>query len=174
MKTAWNPDRPIEELWLQIQNAQALTMAGNEAISNQIAMELVIELFCKSGIMDNAVDKWEDKDKAVQTMPNFKEHFAKENKWRLKKLTLQQAGYHDANAARHETKNTKQKTSQHKVTVNKGANMYYCWSHGPGINPNHTGRTCKMRKEGHKEEATATNMMGGCNIIMESRRLKDK
>ena len=70
--------------------------------------------------MDSAVDKWEDKDKAAQTMPQFKDHFTKENKRRLKKLALQQAGYHGANAARHkeDTQNTKVK---HTVTVNKGS-----------------------------------------------------
>ena len=175
LKTAWNPDRPIEELWLHMRNAQALAALGNKAINDRTAMELVIESFRKSGIMDAAVDKWEDKDDAVQTMANFKDHFAKENKRRLKKLTIQQAGYHGANAAQNNKTNEthsedSNKKGKHQVTVNEGATMYYCWSHGLGINPNHTGKTCRARKEGHQEAATATNMMGGCNIIMESRR----
>ena len=45
LKCAWNPDCPIEELWLQICNAKALASARNEAISNWTAMELVIKLF---------------------------------------------------------------------------------------------------------------------------------
>ena len=43
-------------------------------------MELVIEAFRKFGIMDSADNKWEDRDEAAQTINNFKEHFAKENK----------------------------------------------------------------------------------------------
>ena len=60
LKAAWNPDCPIKILWLQMQNAQALAAAGNKAISDRTAMELVIESFQKSEIMDNAVNKWED------------------------------------------------------------------------------------------------------------------
>ena len=35
----------------------------------------------------------------------------------------------------------------------------YCWSCGAG---NHPSSKCKKRKDGHKENATFTNMMGGC------------
>eukprot|EP00957_Ditylum_brightwellii_P205924 15346023-Ditylum_brightwellii.AAC.1 len=38
---------------------------------------------------------------------------------------------------------------------------YYCWSHGITIKPNHTSQTCLRPKEGHKKEATITNMLGG-------------
>eukprot|EP00978_Attheya_sp_CCMP212_P007160 scaffold16656_cov42-Attheya_sp.AAC.3 len=34
----------------------------------------------------------------------------------------------------------------------------YCWSHGKC---KHSSKTCMIRKEGHKEEATQTNNMGG-------------
>ena len=68
-------------------------------------MELVIELFRKSDIMDNAFNKWEDREKAAQKMQHFKEHFAKGNKQQLKKLTLQQAGYHSANTAQQSPRN---------------------------------------------------------------------
>jgi len=34
----------------------------------------------------------------------------------------------------------------------------YCWSHGKC---KHSSKTCTIRKEGHKEEATQTNKMGG-------------
>jgi hypothetical protein len=47
--------------------------------------------------------------------------------------------------------------------------MYYCWSHGLGTNKNHTGPTCNRKKEGHKDEATADNMMNGNNTIMDRR-----
>ena len=38
----------------------------------------------------------------------------------------------------------------------------YCWSHGwDPVGVGHTSKTCHYRKEGHKVEATGTNMMGG-------------
>ena len=37
----------------------------------------------------------------------------------------------------------------------------YCWTHGRTYNDLHTSCTCKNRKEGHKEQATLHNRMGG-------------
>ena len=34
----------------------------------------------------------------------------------------------------------------------------YCWSHGSCA---HAGKGCRMKKEGHKENASFANMMGG-------------
>eukprot|EP00978_Attheya_sp_CCMP212_P043349 scaffold281064_cov28-Attheya_sp.AAC.1 len=34
----------------------------------------------------------------------------------------------------------------------------YCWSHGKC---KHSSKTCTIRKEGHKEEATQTHKLGG-------------
>ena len=44
--------------------------------------------------------------------------------------------------------------------------MYYCWSHGLGINKQHTSPTCTFKKDGHIDTATVDNMQGGCNRIM--------
>jgi len=49
--------------------------------------------------------------------------------------------------------------------------MYYCWTHGLGTNPSHTGTTCNNRADGHKEEANADNTMGGSNKIMTRNRM---
>ncbi len=38
----------------------------------------------------------------------------------------------------------------------------YCWSHGyHATGDNHTSATCTYKKEGHRDDATATNIMGG-------------
>ena len=37
----------------------------------------------------------------------------------------------------------------------------YCWSHGFLVHPNHTSKTCRNKKPGHKDEATRSNTMGG-------------
>ena len=41
---------------------------------------------------------------------------------------------------------------------------FYCWSHGRTFNPKHTSKTCNYRKDGHKEEATLVDRMGGSNL----------
>ena len=40
----------------------------------------------------------------------------------------------------------------------------YCWSHGHHpVNAKHDSSTCKYKKDGHQNTATATNRMGGDN-----------
>jgi hypothetical protein len=52
------------------------------------------------------------------------------------------------------------------VILPNSVKMYYCWSHGLGINKQHTSPTCTFKKDGHIDMATADNMQGGCNLIM--------
>jgi hypothetical protein len=42
-----------------------------------------------------------------------------------------------------------------------GVPISYCWSHGITSNLRHTSCTCTRKKEGHKDEATLNNRMGG-------------
>ncbi len=44
-----------------------------------------------------------------------------------------------------------------------GVPITYCWSHGITKNLNHNSMTCSMKKEGHKDQSTLTNRMGGCD-----------
>ena len=37
----------------------------------------------------------------------------------------------------------------------------YCWSHCYRVSRNHSSKTCTQQREGHKEEATRANTMGG-------------
>lgn len=37
----------------------------------------------------------------------------------------------------------------------------YCWTHGFRVSATHNSKTCTARKDGHREEATADNIMGG-------------
>jgi hypothetical protein len=49
----------------------------------------------------------------------------------------------------------------------------YCWScgHHP-VGAKHDSHTCTRKKEGHKDEATATNCMGGNNFWLQENRVK--
>ena len=39
----------------------------------------------------------------------------------------------------------------------------YCWTHGRTRNPNHNSSSCRNKSDGHKDEATLNNRMGGSN-----------
>ena len=38
-------------------------------------------------------------------------------------------------------------------------NRHYCWTHG--CRCNHNSRACRFKADGHKDNATATNKLGG-------------
>jgi hypothetical protein len=88
------------------------------------------------------------KDDATKTMASFKEHFNKEDSERKRKLTAKSGGYHGAHGA------------------DSNRPWYYCWSHGLGIDKQHTSPTCTFKKDGHIDTATADNVQGRCNLIM--------
>ena len=44
-----------------------------------------------------------------------------------------------------------------------GENVTYCWSHGITKNRRHNSKTCRRKKEGHQDDATLNNRMGGSN-----------
>jgi len=56
------------------------------------------------------------------------------------------------------------------ITTNDGLTMYYCWTHGLGLNRTHTSATCSNPADGHCSNATVKNMQGGNNTIMVNRR----
>ena len=113
-------------------------------------------------------------------MDLFKLHFEAGNKERERKLTARTAGYHGANAACVVITDTDEPVPEtaaaamQQNTATQGGNirlesgklMYYCWSHGLGLNSRHTSASCQRQKEGHQVTATADNIMAGCNLIV--------
>ena len=105
--------------------------------------------------------------------------------------TLQDAGYHNANnttentgssdmsvlteaiflqTITNQTNFTKilavferscKKSSIPRNGTRNGRHLSYCWSHGLSDNTSYTGATCKNKKDGHVDEATWKNKMGG-------------
>jgi hypothetical protein len=164
----WNPDDPIQDLWLRIRDAQVFATRANEPIGDDAAIRHTLKALEASGVFTFALDNWRLKDDATKTMASFKEHFTKEDKERGRKLTAQTGGYHGANAADSghppSTPATPTPPSAH-VNLGNGVKMYYCWSHGLGKNKEHTSPMCNFKKDGHVDTATANNMQGGCNLI---------
>jgi hypothetical protein len=50
-----------------------------------------------------------------------------------------------------------------------GTPVSYCWSHGITSNLAHTSCTCNRKKEGHKDDATLNNKMGGSTVRLRPR-----
>jgi len=180
LSAPWNPDDEIEDLWKRIITAQELAHRATDAdeITDGVAMRLTIDALEASGVFDFALDNWRLKDDATKTMATFKEHFNKENAERQRKLTAKTGGYHGAHGADgNRPRDTPPPTpapSSGTVTLPNGVMMYYCWSHGLGINPQHTSPNCTYKKDGHIATATADNMQGGSNRIMGPRQPRSR
>ena len=89
----------------------------------------------------------------------------------MRVLTAANAGYHGAHAAIGIAAAAKE--TKAPPTVENGVNflydnvnLYYCWTHGLGLNPTHTSATCTHPADGHKEVATLMKRMGGSGRIM--------
>ena len=99
LSAAWNPDEPIEDLWLCISNAQTLATSAGKPISNASAMRLTLLALESTGVFNSALHDWHIKNEANKMLDNFKFHFNSKNEEWLCKLTAQMAGYHGAHTA---------------------------------------------------------------------------
>jgi hypothetical protein len=147
-------------------------------IAGAAALRLTLIVFEQTGVLTTtAADKWRNRAEEDWIMNNFKTHFNKANKERIRKLTTQTGRYHGAhhiapvqsaitNLAITRTPTTN--TTSPSVRTNNGVNMYYyCWTHGLSKSRNHTGATCMHKAAGHKDAATADNMQGGSDRIVD-------
>jgi hypothetical protein len=99
-------------------------------------------------------------------MKTFCKFFNKTEKERKERLTTKDVGYANAvikgKSAPEPTTPSTATTSVQYVDAVTSQNVYYCWSHGVTGNPRHTSATCRAQSDGHKEEATLADIMGGC------------
>jgi hypothetical protein len=161
----WDPATPIEVLFEQLRRCQQFAQ-DTDPISDQHLVRSGLRNVEQTGVFGDAVRDWRKRAIADKTWINFKVDFAKADEERRRQLTAQGAGYHSVSemvevppfAAVAAAAVTNKPKSEAKV-------LYYCWSHGAGINKDHTGTTCKFPAAGHRSEATVFNVLGGCNII---------
>ena len=98
IKTCWNPDEPIEDLWIRLQEIRRISIRGNDEITANTLMELTFKMFENTGVFADACVLWENRPEADRTYANLVTFFTEWNKIRIRKLTARQAGFHGANA----------------------------------------------------------------------------
>jgi hypothetical protein len=170
----WNSEQPIRMLWDRIRECQRIGTAGGEPISNRMAMFTALKLLDGTGVFSTHTHGWRQTYplQSAWSIDTFKEFFNHADKERKKTMTTKDAGFHGANAATKiaptptttpatTTTNNTRNDSQF-VDPSSGRKIYYCWSHGGSLNPDHTSAKCLYPKEGHQKEATWMNMMDGC------------
>jgi hypothetical protein len=157
MNREWSPTQPLEDLWNQIMECRRFATA-HDPISEAAAIRSAVNNLENSGVFTDALKEWRRKPVLEQTWDNLKTAFEQADKERRRNTnTAGEMGYANKAANKPNTDSNKENTVP--------STMYYCWSHGYGSNPNHTGKTCTNPQTGHRPEATVENMMGGCCVI---------
>jgi hypothetical protein len=134
-------------------------------------MFTVLMVLDGTGVNSNYTSSWRQMHplQASWDMKTFCAFFNNTEKERKERLTTKDVGYANAvikgkTAATTTSPTTTEPTVQY-VDVVTTRNVYYCWSHGVSSNPRHTSATCRSRSTGHKEEATLSDIMGGCKAL---------
>jgi hypothetical protein len=168
---AWNPDDPMEDLWIRIQEIQRYATDGLEPITDATVMRITLDVLEKTGVLPDGCNDWRKLVTPASTYAAFQEHFTKANKERKRQGTAKTTGFHGAHVAAATTSTTSApapgNTDTTSFAINTGScTLYYCWTHGLGRNRAHTSPTCKNKATGHQDTATAANLMGGSTTIM--------
>ncbi len=153
------PGTDMKALWQRIKTCRDL-VRDVDPITEATAIAAILNVLQNTGVFGTACARWRENHPTLptQTLVLFKEHFNAANKERVRLLTTKDAGFHSANAAA-------------GGTLVDGTAMWYCYTHGLSTDPAHTSLGCIHPCTDHKRDATALNMMGGCNLI--NKRLAD-
>lgn len=179
MNEPWHPTTSIELFFKQYQVASTFADNGLAPIGDSNLVMYAFRNLAKTGVFDSACREWELKPVADQTFTNFRTHF--KQAYKLLPATTKSAGYHTANAAVGGNKvftmaDAEQLFDKKLAQLNKTrdtahgkpgetATLTYCWTHGLSKNKMHDGHSCKNKADGHKEEATVNNKMGGSERV---------
>lgn len=170
LRKPWNPEvETIEKLWSRKKVSQEKAALANIQLTDETVMRYLTEVIKSVPEMQHAIHAYEIMllKKECSTYEEFQTHFDSyytvliANK-QSASPTAQQ-GYSGAQVPPQTNPTALAATSngaqQHNCTA------YYCWSHGLSRNPNHTSPQCTRKKQGHKDEATLWNKLGGSQRI---------
>jgi hypothetical protein len=171
----WPADAPLESLWAHIQSIQDTAAAGGVPICPEIAIELTLVALAHSGSHARALSTWDERPKPDKTWDHFVDHLTLHEELRTKQLTAAAAGYHHANIAptmATPTAHSLPPPPEHHLsaiappsTTYKGAELYYCHTHGVSKNPLHTSASCNNKGPRHVDDATCEDRKGGLNQL---------
>lgn len=173
----WDFNEKLYLLWDRIDKCQQFAKDANAPISDLTAMQPTFVVLQNTGVFDTHTILWKQRPIGTWTMLEFRRFFNDADRDRGLH-TAKKAGFHGANNA---------KVSKHRTKTPAKANMgtdktdtaatnntderyfmfgdkkiWYCWTHGGSVNPQHTSATCKRPASGHQKHATWSNLCGGC------------
>jgi hypothetical protein len=100
MCQTYDPSRPIEDLFKQMQYGRAYAKSGQQPYGTQQIINIAYTLIFNTGVYGGACKEWEKHDILDKNWENFKAHFTIEHHLYSKQThTSQASGYQAANHA---------------------------------------------------------------------------
>jgi uncharacterized phage-associated protein len=173
MYKPWNPADPIETVFHQLADAIAFSIAGDDPITETAAVRAGYDVFEHSGIFPRACENWRFAPPAEHTMANLKTRFKLADTDRKRQATTGSLGYANLLSA---TPSVSPPPPSDALSLPFSALSVshasaatpaktYCWTHGTSNNRRHTSATCQNKAPGHRDDATATNTLGGSTKV---------
>ena len=170
LKDDFDSSQPIATLWNHIAAIQDFAQAANTPIAEDIIVAETLEVLERTGIYCQPTRNFKGSHPdTTWTVALLKQEFNRVYKTKAFDVSAKSAGYHGANAIVPKTT-----TDSKYIPTNEFAcEIFYCHSHGIGINPKHTSMTCTNKGPNHEDKATFQNRMGGvCYVIGSNRNNK--
>jgi hypothetical protein len=100
MRRAWDPQKPVETLFKQIQDCADYSDAGGVPICPSQQINIGYAKIFSTGHFMSACLHWNEKSTAEKTWTHFKSHFAADHRQhkQMQGESTANAGYHSANA----------------------------------------------------------------------------
>ena len=163
MTSTWQPSDPIVLLTRPLEQLQKLAIQAGIPYTDGQILEKGLTLIRATRDFEYALTQWEDKPQDQKTWATFKTHFH-EAQLQLKKIrgpTMQQAGYHHANALAQEIRQELQ--AQLEARDSK---MYAVLQQIPGLTD-----TSSSSEDSYEEPQEAVNSLTAGSIQLEILKL---
>ena len=91
MKTLWNQDEPIENIFYQIEECVKFAQHGNAPFTNTQVLNTTYYIMAQAKIFKDTCEEWKPLPATEKTWPNFKtSFFSKPRKTRKKRTSITQ------------------------------------------------------------------------------------
>jgi hypothetical protein len=183
LSAPWDPTETMEPLWQRGTLARRIAAAGQVPITDAQILLAYRDILKNTGLFLLDIRDWDKLPANQKTLATFQAAFTAANTERLKNLTSgQHFGTHQrvpgqAFAATGTRAGVPPSTpplvTAGTFAANSSTQLAYCWTHGVSSNSAHTSHTCSRKGEGHQQNATIDDMMGGNNTIRRKPREKN-
>jgi hypothetical protein len=144
MRRAWDPQKPVESLFKQIQDCADYSETGGVSIGHPQQINVGYAKIFATGHFISACCRWNEKSNVEKTWAQFKTHFAAAHRQHkhMQGESAATSGYHAANAAEGQTEE-----QMAEETIRDLANLATATAADQGVLATLTGANARLTKQ---------------------------